>query len=387
MTRLLAFAHFVFALILPSLLAAQYGTPQNAGNPRAVQQAQATLPAGGAPAANTPRPVGSAQPIMQPGAAVAPGGAPGVGPVMPAVAPIPQPPEWAARQSADEQKWLDDVLRYWEARSEKVKLFACKFQRWDYDGGFVDAGGKRQPRTYAEGTIKYGQPDKGLFKINKLVSIMPANAGAPPQQIEQNPELGEHWICDGDKIYSFEASKKQVTVASLPPQMRGKAIVDGPLPFMFGAKAETIKARYWIRPLPPEKPKQYWLEAVPKSRDDAQNFKFVRIVLSEDEYLPELLMIYLPNYDPPRNDAHQTYVFSERKADDEQGIAEMVKKGLNPLGLFHRDFFNPAIPVGWKKVEQSNVAAAPPGPAQPGQPAPPSGPPAAAQRTGAPRPR
>jgi TIGR03009 family protein len=301
-----------------------------------------------------------------------------------AIPPVPQPPEWVAKQTLEEQKWIDDVLRYWEARSDKIKLFECKFRRWDWDAGFVDSAGKRHPRTYAEGTIKYGQPDKGLFKIEKLISILPGEAGKPPQEVVQNPELGEHWICDGDKIYSFEANKKQVTVTPLPPEMRGKAIVDGPLPFMFGAKAETIKARYWIRPLPPEKPKQYWLEAVPKSRADAQNFKMVRIVLSEEEYLPELLIIYLPNYDPPRNDARQTYLFLDRKADDDHGIRAAIAKGLDPLGLFNRAFFNPAIPAGWKKVEQNpGVAAAPP-PALQGQPAPPPGPPAAAQRQLAP---
>src|SRR5688500_17558273 len=88
-------------------------------------------------------------PIVQPGAA-----GPGpVGPVPGGQAPIapamPQPPEWAGRMSAEEIKWIDDVLRFWETRSDKVKLFECKFQRWDYDGGFVDPAGKRHSRSYA----------------------------------------------------------------------------------------------------------------------------------------------------------------------------------------------------------------------------------------------
>lgn len=280
--------------------------------------------------------------------------------------------------TVDEQKWVDDVLRYWEARSDKVKLFECRFQKWDYENGWLDpATGKRHERTFAEGTIKYAQPDKGLFHVERLVSILPPNqAGGQPQKIEQSAELGEHWICDGQKVYSFEANKKQVTVTPLPPEMRGKAIADGPLPFMFGARAETIKARYWIHNLPGGPLEKYKLEAVPKSREYAQNFKAVIIILDKQDYLPELLQIFAPNYDPPRNDAHQTYVFpaKDRVAKDESTLAEMVKKGVDPFGLIHRDFFDPRIPAGWKKVEQNPVANVPAGPAPPPQqvgPAPP----------------
>src|SRR5262245_47779551 len=123
-----------------------------------------------------------AQAIAQPGPGLPAAGPPGAAPAQQApVAPIPQQPEWVARLSPDEQKWIDDVLKYWEARSDKVKMFECRFQRWDHDGGFVDAEGKRQPRTYAEGAIKYSQPDKGLYKIEKLVSVMPpAKPGDKP---------------------------------------------------------------------------------------------------------------------------------------------------------------------------------------------------------------
>jgi TIGR03009 family protein len=316
-----------------------------------------------------------AQAVAQSGQPLTPIGGPAVAPAPQApIPPIPQQPEWAARMSLDEQKWIDDVLRYWEARSDKVKLFECRFQRWDYDGGFVDADGKRQPRTYAEGSIKYAQPDKGLYHVKKLISLMPpAKPGDKPQAIEQNAELGEHWVCDGMKVFAFEANKKQVSVTPLPSEMRGKAIADGPLPFLFGAKAETIKARYWIRGLPSapddkSKENKYWLEAVPKGRQDAQNFKMVRIVLDKEAFLPESLEIFAPNFDPPRNDARQTYVFANREANDDAKIADMVQRGLDPLKLFHRDFFDVRVPLGWKKVEQNEVDSVPLGPSAP-QPA------------------
>ena len=359
MTRLLSGSSFFLLLVCPAAGLAQTNT-----NPGA--SSRFAPPAAAQAAPYSARPASDVQPIVQPGG-VAPG------PVMqPAVAPaMPQQPEWVARMSPEEQKWIDDVLRFWESRSEKVKLFECKFQKWDYDGGFLDANQKRHPRTYAEGVIKYAQPDKGLFHVEKLVSVLPGQPGQPPQQIVQNPELGEHWVCDGNKIFSFEANKKQVTETPLPPAMRGKAIADGPLPFMFGARAETIKARYWIHGLPDGPQGKYWLEAVPKSREDAQNFKQVRIVLDQKDYLPESLEIFAPNYDPPRNDARQTYVFSNRDAKDQATITELIGKGLDPFGLIRREFFEPRIPAGWKKVVQGDVGNVPSGPPQQAGPAPP----------------
>ncbi|HEY2415821.1 MAG TPA: TIGR03009 domain-containing protein [Pirellulaceae bacterium] len=329
-------------------------------------------------AQSTPiRPSSGNAPIVEPaGPAPVPrvAGPQVAGPQAP-IAPIPLQPEWVAKMTPAEQKWVDDVLQYWETSSEKIKLFECKFERWDYDGGFLGPDGKWQTRTYATGIIKYGQPDKGLYKVEKLILNQPGAPGQKPQQIEQNPELGEHWICNGKEIWSFEANKKQVTITPLPPQMQGKAIADGPLPFMFGAKAETIKARYWVRNIEGGPQGKYWLEAVPKSREDAQNFKQVRITLDQGDFLPDSLEIFGPNYNPPQNDARQTYRFAERSKTDAANIAAQIAKGLDPLGIFNRDFFNPRIPLGWQKVAQGgqgNIPAAPSQQARP--PAAPVGP-------------
>src|SRR5262249_2965797 len=109
-------------------------------------------------------------------------------------------------------------------------------------------------------------------------------------------------------------------------------------------------------------------EAVPQSRQDAQNFKMVRIVLDKQDFLPESLEIFAPNYDPPRNNARQTYVFSNRVAKDEASIKDMVTKGL--FGIFLRDFYEPRIPPNWKKVVQHDPNAGQSVPQQAG-PAPP----------------
>lgn len=312
------------------------------------------------------------QPITQPAAAA--------GPAVPsptmAMPVLPQPPEWVGKLTPAEQKWINDVLGYWEARSNKIKTFECKFKRWDYEPTFgpKDEQGrpKNEPKTYAEGVIKYAEPDKGAFQVEILRSyVAPAKPGDPGSYVNQDADFGEHWVCDGKQIFAYEAPKKQLTVTPLPPEMQGKAIADGPLPFMFGAKANTIKARYWVHEMPAEVKQhmdgkgegKYCLEAVPKTRDDAQNFSRVRIVLDGKEFLPEIMEVFAPNYDPHQNPTRQTYVFTDRQATDEQNLVAAIAKGLDPLKLFHRNFYEPKTPAGWKKVMLNNVAPAPLAPA------------------------
>lgn len=301
------------------------------------------------------RQVADEQPIRQPM-----GGQGGIIPELnaPAVIPLgltpgPTQPGWIPLDPAHEE-WINRILRYWEARSDKIKAFACDFQRWDYDPVY---GPRNEAKTYSLGQVKYAKPDKGLFRITELSTYAPpANPGDKPLYMKQDPAQGEHWVCDGKRIFQFDAVGKRLIETELPPEMQGRAIADGPLPFMFGARAETIKARYWIRGLPESGNGKYWLEAVPKSRQDAQNFKLVKIVLDEANFLPEMLEIYAPNYSP-ENPARTAYVFKNHKVtDDKVNPLEL----LNVMKLFEKEFYQPKLPSGWKKeVVKANPVYAP----------------------------
>src|SRR5438552_145704 len=116
MTRLLPLSCVIVLLLCPSVVLAQTKAVATPGSP------QVQLPTGKAYPA---RPAGDLQPIVEPGP-VTPGRA-----EQPALPPMPQQPDWAVRMTLEEQKWIDDVLHYWEARSTKIKVFECKFQKWD----------------------------------------------------------------------------------------------------------------------------------------------------------------------------------------------------------------------------------------------------------------
>jgi TIGR03009 family protein len=243
--------------------------------------------------------------------------------------------------SPQEQQRVFKLLEAWEQESNKVQSFKCKFTRWDYDKTF---GPLKNDFLMSErqGEIKFRAPDKGSIKETSM------KVYEPPQDPQNPKDRGkyvdskdgmEHWVCDGSAIYQFKAKVKTLEVTDLPPHMRGKAITEGPLPFVFGAKAKTLKERYWFREVPNEsKGSQIWLEAWPKFAEQAANFQKVQVILGAKDLLPVGMEIYAPN----GND-RSAYMFEEHVVND-------------PLGFFKGDFMPPMTPFGWKKVNNADVA-------------------------------
>ncbi len=277
-----------------------------------------------------------------------------IGPLAPP--PGPQQPAWIPLDPGHE-KWVNSVLQYWEERSSKIKALTCQFTKWEYDPVFgpKEADGRTPkfdaPLTISKGEIKYASPDKGKFQVTELsrYSGSAAMPGGQPQYAVQDASFTEHWVSDGINVFEYDARNKRLIQRELPPEMQGKAIADGPLPFLFGARAATIRARYWVRGLPQGGKGKYWLEAVPKSRQDAQNFKAVTIVLDEKTYLPELLEVLAPNYDSKTNPARTTYQFSEHDVVDDKLTPQQL---LQKLNFFKTAFYAPKLPSGWTRITQ-----------------------------------
>jgi TIGR03009 family protein len=269
-----------------------------------------------------------------------------IGPLTPP--PAPQQPGWIPLPP-DHEKWVNQVLQYWEQRSSKIKALTCQFTRWKYEPTYTKD--PEVPITVAKGEIKYAAPDKGKFQVTELSKYSgPATMpGGRPEYAVQDDSFAEHWVSDGKSVFMYDAHNKQLMQRELPPDMQGKAIVDGPLPFLFGARAETIRARYWVRGLPEGGKGKYWLEAIPKSRADAQNFKAVTIVLDEKSYLPELLEVFMPNYDSKTNRARETYQFTRHEVVDDKINVQQLGVLLAP---FRTAFYAPKLPSGWTRVMQ-----------------------------------
>jgi TIGR03009 family protein len=241
--------------------------------------------------------------------------------VLPGAAPPPNPAQAPVPfvLSPEEQRQLDQVLAAWEQRNKEVKRFECKFTRWQYDGVF---GNGSQPKFTDLGNLAYAAPDKGMYRIDG--------------------ERAEQWICDGRSIYQYKFPERKVVEYPLPPELQGKAISDGPLPFVFGTESQKLKQRYFLRLITPREAQgEIWLEARPRFQRDAADFKKAELILKASGMMPFAIQLYSPN-----GTDRTVYQF------------EKVVVNRRPLP-FEPDPFRASVPFGWKKEVEH-----PPGPAQ-----------------------
>ena len=213
-----------------------------------------------------------------------------------------------------EQQQLVQVLQAWENQSKQIRTFTAEFQREEYDAVF-------NSKKTSQGVVKYQQPDKGVYQIEG--------------------DEGEHWICDGKSIYEYDRQRRLVIERKLPQELQGKAIVDGPLPFIFGADANKLQARYFLRISPAataeeaqrrQQASEIWLEAYPRFQRDAANFRRADVILRGEQMLPYAIRVYLPNGQKTTD-----HIFKDN--------------GISVNGFW--DVVNdikPRVPFGWKMV-------------------------------------
>lgn len=261
---------------------------------------------------------------------VAPAQARPVGPQRFVAQQGPQTPQWLPL-APDHEKYLNEILNYWEHKTSSISRYRCDFERYEYEVGRY----AKFPKTYTTGKIQYEAPDKGLFQAEVIKHRTPPKqpGGVPGMQVQVDGPR-EHWIYDGTSIFEFNYLLKQIIRRPLPPNMKGKQIAEGPLPFMFGAKVEQIKRRFWLRVItPPDKKGEYWLEGIPRTLQDSQNFSAMTIVISEKDFLPQAMLMLHPNK------ARTNYLFNRRDTD-------WIKN------VFARNPFVPALPArDWKKFD------------------------------------
>ena len=143
------------------------------------------------------------------------------------------------------------------------------------------------------GYIHFRAPDQAAYCVSKLKEFDPTKKD---YVVKSDKDALDHWLCDGKSIFEYNLTKKQLIERRITAEMQGKAIADGPLPFIFGAKADQLKRRYWMRDVTPKEElgKQIWLEAFPKFQQDAANFQRATVILNEADFLPIGLEIVLP---------------------------------------------------------------------------------------------
>ncbi|REK12758.1 MAG: TIGR03009 domain-containing protein [Planctomycetota bacterium] len=244
--------------------------------------------------------------------------------------PAPQPRNPNFQLTPAQLQLLDQVLQRWEQESNRINTFKCNFGYWEVDKQF---GPKQNNYILSDGKgyIKYKAPDRGIYRVSELTEW----DGNKQVYVPKTGNL-DHWVCDGKAIFEFNYEKRQLIERQLAPEMQGKAITDGPLPFIFGAKAQELKRRYWMRDVtPPEQAgKQVWLEAWPKFQQDAANYHHAIVILDQATFRPWALRIIQPD-----GQNSLDYQFVNIQVND-------------PLSILKLDFAPPLTPWNWQRVVQ-----------------------------------
>lgn len=262
-----------------------------------------------------------------------------------------QPPAPPFQLTEVQQQQVVQILQMWETESAKVQTFNSEFERWEYDGVF--GPGSDKPLIKCTGQVSFSKPDKGSLKIEEIKRWTKTNpqdtaADAPGDWAPQPHEIGEHWVCDGKAVYEYNHRDKQLVVTPIPPQMQGAAIADGPLPFLFGAKAGELMSRYWIKE-EQSSATQIWLRAYPRRQSDAANYDSVDVMLDRKTMQPTHIQVNLPG-----GQQKHMYTFTGAKVNESN------------LGTWFSDLFSaPRKPLGWTRV--TNEAPAGPQAAAPAE--------------------
>lgn len=287
------------------------------------------------------------QPVPTGATGQAVAGQPGMVPqqagVQPGAGPV-QPPAPPFQLSEVEQQQVYQTLKMWEQTSQQVETFNAEFTRLEYDAVF--GPGLDKHMIESTGTLSFSKPDKGSFKIDTIkrwtkTNPQDASPNASGEYVLQKDEIGEHWVCDGKAIYEYNHRDKQLVVTRIPEEMRGQNISDGPLPFLFGAQADKLMQRYWIRTKQSD-PSCIWLEAFPKWQADAANYDSVDVMLDRKTMQPKALQVQLPG-----GKQKHVYIFDPEK----------TKINEKNLGTWFTGLFSaPRTPFGWTKVNAETIA-------------------------------
>lgn len=260
-----------------------------------------------------------------------------------------------AELTVEHQQYIEKLLDIWEQSSDQMKRCVCDFQRYDYDPAICNWRDPRDNRLAAYavvlGEIRYQNPGKACYEATQAwdFTAPPKAPGEEPEYKPRDENLAhEKWVCDGKATYEFDFVNKRLYEAEIPSEYQGQGLIESPMPFLFGANKKQILDRYWIRVVTPANVEnEYWLEAFPKRKSDAQNYQKVQIVISRQDFLPNSIHVFAPNYDAKDNPVSRHFEFGNRRVNDQ----------LSGIASFLNLFIRPQTPIGWSRVDKDTVSA------------------------------
>jgi TIGR03009 family protein len=187
---------------------------------------------------------------------------------------------------------LEQILADWESHSSQIKKLTGSFERHKYDHTF-------KVEFSAQGKFAYEAPDRGAYEFEGVK--VAEGALSRMKDEDENPyslksDQPEHWVCTGEAVLLINHKDKNFTKVEIPPEHRGENIIDGPLPFLFGMKAEQAKRRYVFELLPPKKsyPDAIRLGVTPRLDKDSSNWCEAQVIINRETFLPIAVRLVAP---------------------------------------------------------------------------------------------
>jgi TIGR03009 family protein len=218
---------------------------------------------------------------------------------------------------------LDRYLMGWERSMESVTTLAARLKRTEKDTTL-------DSNRVLVGEAYYKKSGKGANAVNKAFLQM---------RLEGKQEVAEKYVCTGTYLYQFLPEEKKIKYFEVPRPKPGQGMEDNFLSFLFGMKADEAKKRYDLR-LTKEDKFYVYVDVLPRTQADKEDFKQAQLVLNKDTLLPRRL-----------------WFVGSNKSETIWDI-DPVEKNRD---LADRMFDAPPTPTGWKlEPGKRPEAAAPP---------------------------
>ena len=230
---------------------------------------------------------------------------------------------------------LEQVLKDWERNTAQFKKLTGEFVVFRYDPIF-------EVEKRAEGKFVHEAPDKGNYE--RLAVVIPPGTkskkfgknGTPYKLESHSPE---RWVCNGKEVIKIDVKEKTYEKMPIPPETQGQNIIEGPLPFLFGMKADQAKKRYKMK-LKKKTETEIWLEVIPRLPKDSDNWIKATVIIDAEKFVPTAVRTFDPT------DAETVHIFRNVE--------------INKNRIFEVNPFKPNL-FGYKPVANGDKPASSPG--------------------------
>lgn len=270
-----------------------------------------------------------------------------------------QSPEADPQSEVTPDLWR--LLNDWARGSSQIRMLHGKHERHVYDSAF-------EVEKISRGEFWYEAPDKGRIDVQpvEVTSQMLDARNSPEAKVERRKngepyelksDSAERWICDGQRVFDINDPQKSARVVDLPPTLRGENIMNSPLPFLFGMPAQDAVKRFRMTLIRDYRPEYdvVLLEALPKWRQDADNWMKAEIFLNTKTFLPSAVKLI-----DPAETKRTVYTFQDLQANKVGLIQRLL--GKNPWDPKIEGY---QIHVIQAAEEQQQAAVTPTGPVMP----------------------